>query len=61
MGKTLIFFFIREGLPNMTLQPIPSGFPYIRGKFCVLFYQCMVEQIQYVDVKHWSTVCATQE
>ncbi len=25
----------------MTLHPIPSEFPYIWGKFCFLFYQCM--------------------
>jgi hypothetical protein len=25
----------------MTLQPLPSGFPHIGGKFCFLFYQCM--------------------
>jgi hypothetical protein len=24
----------------MTLQPLRSGFPYIRGKFYYLFYQC---------------------
>ncbi len=24
----------------MTLQPLPSGFPYIWGKFYFLFYQC---------------------
>ncbi len=24
----------------MTLQPVPSGFPYIWGKFYFLFYQC---------------------
>jgi hypothetical protein len=24
----------------MTLQPIPSEFSYLRGKFCFLFYQC---------------------
>jgi hypothetical protein len=24
----------------MTLQPLPSKFPYIRGKFSFLFYQC---------------------
>jgi hypothetical protein len=27
----------------MTLQPIPSEFPYIRGKFDFLFYQCTLE------------------
>jgi hypothetical protein len=27
---------------NMTLQPVPSEFPYIWGKFCYLFYQCRV-------------------
>jgi hypothetical protein len=26
----------------MTLQPLHSGFPYIRGKFSFLFYQCTV-------------------
>jgi hypothetical protein len=24
----------------MTLQPLPSEFPYILGKFYFLFYQC---------------------
>jgi hypothetical protein len=24
----------------MTLHPIPSEFPYIRGKFCYIFYHC---------------------
>ncbi len=30
----------------MTLQPIPSEFPYIGGKFCFLFYQCKVPNIR---------------
>jgi hypothetical protein len=32
----------------MTLQPLPSGFPYIRGKFSFLLNQCThhKEQIQ---------------
>ncbi len=28
----------------MTLQPIPSEFPYIWGKFSFLFYQCAVKK-----------------
>jgi hypothetical protein len=27
-------------LSNMTLQTIPSEFPYVRGKSSFLFYQC---------------------
>ncbi len=25
---------------DMTMQPLPSGFPYVWGKFSFLFYQC---------------------
>jgi hypothetical protein len=28
----------------MTLQPIPSEFPYIRGKIYFLFFQCIVKE-----------------
>ncbi len=36
-----IFSHILGGRSSyMTLQPLPSGFPYIWGKFCFLFYQC---------------------
>ncbi len=31
---------------HMTLQPLPSGFPYKWGKFCFLFYQCIL--LQYI-------------
>jgi hypothetical protein len=30
----------------MTLQPIPSEFPFKGGKFLFLFYQCMLLQNQ---------------
>ncbi len=29
----------------MTLHPIPSEFPYIWGKFCILFYQCTGQEL----------------
>ncbi len=31
---------LRNPYSYMTLHPIPSEFPYIRGKFCLLFYLC---------------------
>ncbi len=40
-GNAQIFSHIWGGLLSyMTLQLLPSGFPYIWGKFCFLFYQC---------------------
>ncbi len=37
-------YFTHIGSPSsyMTLQPIPSGYPYIWGKFLFLFYQCKI-------------------
>ncbi len=37
-----IGLLIEAGSPssNVTLQPLPSEFPYIRGKFYFIFYQC---------------------
>ncbi len=41
MGNAQIFSHIWGGRKSyMTLQPLPSGFPYIWGKFCFLFHQC---------------------
>ncbi len=34
--------YTRRPLAIYALQPFPSGFPYIRGKFFLLFYQCTV-------------------
>ncbi len=33
------------------LQPIPSEFPYIWGKFCFLFYQCDIPSADHPSLK----------
>ncbi len=47
------FLIYKEGSPSscMTLQLLHSEFPYIRGQFDFLFYQCTVEQCLVLDSK----------
>ncbi len=40
MRKYLVIY--EEAVSHMILQPLPSGFPYILGKFIFIFYQCIV-------------------
>jgi hypothetical protein len=39
MRKYLVIY--EEVVSHMALQPLPSGFSHIGGKFSFLFYQCM--------------------
>jgi hypothetical protein len=34
----------------MTLQPLPSEFPHICGKFNFLFYQCSIYKYEMEDL-----------
>ncbi len=50
----------------MTLQPIPSEFPYVWGKFCFLFYQSRWWSPRNDWQKHWDLpgfrpVCRTRK
>jgi hypothetical protein len=47
MRKYLVIYEVALVIYCMTLQPLPSGFPYTRGKCSFLFYQCIFSLIFY--------------